>query len=428
MRLFSKIKLTMLENGMGVLTVERQDHNVLVGVMVNTGSVNEIDVPSGTAHFLEHMVFKGTETKPTPFDVASLMESKGGKLNAFTSHRKTAYHVTIGREHAQDGVNMIADMLLNSIFENAEFERERNVVLEEEAMYRDDPKDRALNNVLKASYPEQTLGLPIIGTVETINSITREDLIKFINDYYFPANMISFASGDIDHTEHVEYVRNSAWMNVPNKETVKRPSEVQFNNGIHIENMENRPIAVGVISFPVTDEEYRNGKVNAITSALGGGMTTPLFTEVREKRGLVYSVATFYESEANLLNFIFITSPEKIKSCIEVIKEIMDNIETYVDDHAVSVGKAKIINSFTSVDTKAMSQLMMFGDMYFNNEVITTNGNEFNMIDLTDYCETMINAVTKDNIVEYAKELMIRKPSISVAGGIPDDLNPSTLW
>lgn len=429
MQLFSTIKLTKLSNGMGVLTVERQDHNVVVGVMVNAGSVNELDVPSGTAHYLEHMVFKGTVTKPTPFDVSAMMERKGGKLNAFTSHKKTAYHVTIGREHVQEGVNMIADMLLNSLFDPEEMERERNVVLEEEAMYRDDPKDRALNNIIKVSYQNHTQGKPIIGTVETISSITRDDLLKFINEYYFPANMISFASGDINHEDHVNYVLNSAWMNVQNNDAAKRPTQAVFESNVILDPMENRTISVGVIGFKVTKDEYLSGKVNAITSALGGGMTTPLFTEVREKRSLVYAVSTGYDSESDIVYFIFITTPEKITKCVEVIKELMTNIDSYVDEHAIDVGKAKTKNSFTKIDKNAMCQLMTFGEMYFNGDFIVTDKiNETEVIDIAQVYDNMIDAITKEEISNYAKELLSRQPSIAISGDIPEGLKPEDLW
>jgi len=289
----SRYQLTTLDNGLRVLTAPVESaQSVTCAIMLAAGSRYETPETNGIAHFSEHMFFKGTEKRPTARDISKEIDAIGGEFNAFTGKEYTAYYVKCAAESRDVALDVLADMLRHSKFDPEEIDREKGVIIEEMNMYFDTPRDYIGGVYEELLYGDQPLGWDIIGRKETVRAATRETFTSYLDRWYKPGRMVIGIGGRIGDglIERIEEL----FGDVPAGETGE-PSPIALDgaNGrprvrVHTKQSDQAHICLGVYSYPL--EHPDRYALQVLGNVLGGGMSSRLFTEVRERRGLAYYV------------------------------------------------------------------------------------------------------------------------------------------
>jgi predicted Zn-dependent peptidase len=280
----------VLDNGLRVLTANLPEaQSVTCMVMLSAGSRYETADTNGIAHFSEHMFFKGTERRPSAREIAGEIDAIGGEFNAFTGKEYTAYYVKCAAEHRDVALDVIVDMLRNSRFDSEEIEREKGVIIEEMNMYFDTPRDYIGGVYERLLYGDQPLGWDIIGRKETVRSATRETFVSYLDRWYQPPRMVLGLGGRVgdDVLERAQQLLGD----LPAVETGDPgPVEPHANGRVSVftKQSDQAHIVLGVPSYPL--EHPDRYALQVLSTVLGGGMSSRLFTEVRERRGLAYYV------------------------------------------------------------------------------------------------------------------------------------------
>ena len=284
------IEQTTLPSGLTVVTACLPEFETAsVVVVVRAGSRDEQAANSGVAHFLEHMAFKGTSTR-SAFDIAVEIECLGASVNAFTSQEVTAYHINGLKDSVAEAVGILGDVLTASLFAEADVELERNVIAQEIARNSDDPHAICIEGFLASFYPEQPLGRPVLGDPGFVARAARDDLLAFTGTHYRTQNMVVVAAGNIDHA-WLTGLAARHFAGLPQGERPPTRTAPVYGGGLferRRDDLKQVNVVIGLPSVPVGDPDFRAHKMLSI--ALGGGMSSPLFQEVRQKRGLVYGV------------------------------------------------------------------------------------------------------------------------------------------
>jgi predicted Zn-dependent peptidase len=280
-----------LSNGLRLLTAPMpQAQSVSCFVMLAAGSRYESRETSGIAHFAEHMFFKGTERRPTARDIAGEVDSIGGEFNAFTSKEYTGYYVRCAAEHRDVALDVIVDMLRHSKFDTAEIDREKGVIIEEMNMYYDTPRDFVDGVYEELIYGDHPLGWDIIGRKETVQTATRDMFLDYVGDWYKPSRMVVGVGGQTGDglTERIEKLLGDLEDAPTGSPLPALPSPNGSRVKVHTKQSDQAHICLGVRSRPLTDPSRYILMV--LSTVLGGGMSSRLFTEVRERRGLAYYI------------------------------------------------------------------------------------------------------------------------------------------
>jgi len=286
------VEVTRLPSGLSVVT-DRMPHleSATLGVWVGTGSRNERPDEHGISHLLEHMAFKGTKRRNAR-QIAEAIEAVGGDLNAATSIESTAYYARVLKSDVPLALDVLADILSDSTFEPQELQREQNVIVQEIGAVEDTPDDLVFERMHETAFPGQPVGRSILGTPETVRSIDAARLRAYLARNYRGPNMLVAAAGAIEHETIVaEAEKHFAGFNGP---AAPAPEPARFDGGTRVEkrDLEQVHIALALQGVSTRDEQLYNLQV--FTSVLGGGMSSRLFQEVREKRGLCYSISAFH--------------------------------------------------------------------------------------------------------------------------------------
>jgi len=291
------VRLSRLSNGLRVLadsmdTVE----TVSVGIWVDVGTRHEPASVNGVAHLLEHMAFKGTERR-SALEIASEIEAVGGHLNAYTSREHTAYYAKVLKQDTGLAVDILADILQHSVFDTAELERERAVILQEIGQAQDTPDDIVFDLFQERAYPDQPMGRPVLGRAEIVRAIERETVAGYLKDNYAAPGMLLVAAGNCDHGDLVALAERE-FAGLPRQsqaQSLEARAPARYAGGDHREtrDLEQAHIVLGFPGFAASDPDYPAASV--VSAALGGGMSSRLFQEIREKRGLVYSIYSFVQ-------------------------------------------------------------------------------------------------------------------------------------
>jgi predicted Zn-dependent peptidase len=284
-----------LANGLTVATDAMDSvESVSVGVYVGVGTRQEPEDANGVAHLLEHMAFKGTTTRSAR-EIAEQVEAVGGQMNAHTGREQTAYYVKVLKEDLGLGLEIVADILQNSTYVAEELDRERGVVLQELGQVEDTPDDLIFDRFSETAYPGQALGRPILGRAETIRRLPRESLVGFKRDRYGAANMIVVAAGRVDHAELV--ARAGREFAALKRDAADGIASAEWRGGEwreHDDELEQIHLVIGFPAVSFTDPDY--WAANVLATMLGGGMSSRLFQELRERRGLCYTVSGWESS------------------------------------------------------------------------------------------------------------------------------------
>lgn len=323
------VRKTVLENGITLVTEQiPQFRSCSLGIWAQAGSRHERQEQSGLSHFLEHMLFKGTQRRNAT-QIAEAMDGVGGQLNAFTEKEQTCYYARVMDQHLPMALDILSDMFLNSVFDPHEIEREKGVILEEIKMYDDAPDEMVFDVFTSAVWRGHPLGRSILGTKEVISGLTRERVLEYRNAHYVPPRLLVSAAGHLEHDLLVERV--AGWFNgaplpeppplVPGGTPLAEPCKL-----VQYRDSEQVYLCYGVQGLAVTDE--RRYAMLVLDSVLGGSMSCRLFQEIREKRGLVYSVCTFQNSyrDCGLFGVYAGTSAEKLEEVLRLSRDIIGEV------------------------------------------------------------------------------------------------------
>lgn len=336
------IQKRVLPNGLVVLT-ETMTHvrSVSVGVWVRNGSRREVREENGLAHFMEHMVFKGTERRSAEA-IAREMDSVGGMLDAFTSKEQICFNAKVLDDHLPIAFDVIADLVLRPKFDSEDVKKERQVVLEEIKMDLDNPEYLLHEIFTRGFWPEHPLGRPILGTPETVKRFNREALRKRFQRWFAPDHLVLSAAGNVSHEAVMELVEREFGALQASGES-HEDSAPGTQAPIHVESkrdLEQVHVCIGVPSVPLADE--RRFAVAVMNNLLGGGMSSRLFQNIREKQGLAYAVfseLTPY-SDAGMMTVYAGTAKETVDQVIDmIVKEFGDLKEALVSEEELRRAK-----------------------------------------------------------------------------------------
>jgi predicted Zn-dependent peptidase len=399
--------IVTLPNKLRIAVDEMRDvETVSIGVFVKTGSRNESPEINGISHFLEHMAFKGT-AKRNAKQIAEEFEGIGGRINAYTSKEQTVYYVKVLKQHAEFAVEFLADILQNSTFDKVELEKERGVILQEIAMTNDTPDDIIFDYFQQTAYPTQALGCSILGPVKNIKKFGREDFSSYIGKQYNYGNMALVAAGNIKQGDVVKWAKKYFTTLGTNK--IKNPELGKYRGGDFRKEkkLEQINLAIGFKGTPYVHHEYYTSQILAMI--LGGGMSSRLFQEVREQRGLAYSIYAFNyaHQDCGLFGIYAGTTPDKADELIKATRDEINKICEKITDVELKRVRTQFQAGLLMAKESTSSRMQKLGsDILFLNRIISDN-------------EIMhkVLAVKKSDITKLAeKTFFSHKPTFAAIG------------
>ncbi len=371
------VRISTLANGMRVVS----DHvphleTTSVGVWVNVGTRSETAANNGVSHMLEHMAFKGTKRRDAR-RIAEEIEAVGGHLNAYTSREQTAYFARVMKEDVPLAVDMLADILQHSVFDKAELEREREVVVQEIGQTNDTPDDLVFDHFQAAAYPDQPMGWSILGTAERVRNFRRDDLFAYMAAHYRGPAMVLSAAGHVDHDTLVE-LAEAGFGDLVSGEVESGPPARYVGGPV----LEPRPLdqihfVLGFDGVSFADDEYFAAQVMATVA--GGGMSSRLFQEVRERRGLAYSVYAFATSyvDGGLFTVYAGTGEREIGELVPVVCDELVKVGHDAEEDEIARARAQLksstlmsLESSSSRCEQLARQLLVYGRVIDIPEII----------------------------------------------------------
>jgi predicted Zn-dependent peptidase len=336
------VEIARLPNGLTVITDPMpQLESAALGVWVNTGGRNETEPVMGVSHMLEHMAFKGTERR-TARQIAEEIEAVGGYMNAYTSREQTAFHMRTLKADVPLAIDILADILSQPTFEQSELERERQVVLQEIGQARDTPDDIVFDHLQGVAFPDQPIGWPILGNEGTVSNFSREHLRTYMGTNYRASSMVFVASGAVEHARVLELVTEhfaglTSGAAAPPAGAIYRGGDMRLE-----EDLEQVHVTYAFPSVSNTDPDFYIAQVYA--QALGGGMSSRLFQEVRENRGLCYSIYAFGQSfsDGGILGIYAGTGEAEAEGISAVIAGEMAALAATATDQEIARAKAQM--------------------------------------------------------------------------------------
>ena len=407
---------TILPSGLRIVTEEVSTvRSAAIGIWVNVGSRDEGSTTAGASHFLEHLLFKGTKNR-TALDISSSIEAVGGEMNAFTSKEYTCFYARVIDTDLPLAIDVISDLITSSIVQADDVEAEANVVLEEIAMRDDDPSDLIHDLFLETYYGNTALGKPILGTVESIKGMSRNTVYNYYKKKYLPQDIVVAVAGNIKHKQIVKLVESALSRDgfLDGKKSEFRirssaPVKVLGRGkvGIIDRKTEQAHLLYGVDGVGRNDE--RRFALSILASALGGGMSSRLFQEIREKRGLAYSVYAYIQQFAGTgsLSFYAGCQPQKAEEVISIIKQITHEVaKSGLSEEEINRAKGAVRGALVLSQEDTGSRMNRIG----KSELV------YGEIMSFDEILKRVSNVTHDEIREIASELLTASPTLAVVG------------
>ena len=407
------VKVTRLANGLTVATDAMAGvESATVGVWVGAGARHEPAEVNGIAHLLEHMAFKGTERR-SALAIAEEIEAVGGYLNAYTTREHTAYYARVLSGDVPIAVDILADILQHSTFDPAELERERAVILQEIGQAEDTPDDIIFDHLQLTAFPEQALGRPILGSPEIVRRLGRDAVHSYMKTRYGASSMILVGAGRVEH-EALVRLAETHFADLPAEADLARePATFVGGERRDRKELEQVHLVLGFAGLPHTDPDYYAASV--YSTLIGGGMSSRLFQEVREKRGLVYSVYSFTNSyfDGGLFGIYAGTGEAQAAETLRVIADELararDDVTEEELNRARAQVKAGLLMGRESTGARAeqlAQQLMIFGRPLPVAEIVAE-----------------LEAVDRARIARMAERLTSSPPAFAALGPI-DGLGP----
>lgn len=409
------VRRTVLPGGLRVVTeAVPAVRSVSIGVWAGVGSRDESGAQAGASHFLEHLLFKGTKRREA-FDISAEIESGGGELNAFTGKESTCFYARVLDTDLPLAVDVLMDLVLSSQIRAADYSAERDVILEEIAMHLDEPADAVHDGFAAALYGGGPLGRPILGTVESIGSMSRETVADYYRDRYSLPNLVVAVAGSLDHEAVVQAVAKA--LDVAGlSATTGQPSPPRISalTGsvakpllLTQRPVEQAHLVLGVPGVRLTDD--RRFAVGVLNAVLGGGMSSRLFQEVREKRGLAYSVYSFASqySDSGMFGVYAGCLPQKVGEVLEVCRgELARVAESGLTAAEVSQGRGQLAGSLVLRQEDTSSRMSRLGKSeLFHGEWLSL-----------DEVLARVEAVSEADVATVAADLLQADTTLAVVG------------
>ena len=402
--------LTTLDNGVRVISDQMAGlATASVGIWVDCGSRYEIPALNGAAHLLEHMVFKGTTTRSAE-QIAREIEAVGGQINAYTGREQTGFYVKLLAGDLPLGVDILSDLLVNPAIDQQELDKERNVVIQEIGMVEDTPDDIIYDHFQGCAFPDQGVGRPILGTRETVSSMSRDDLHGFLTRHYAANRMVVAGAGMIDHDRLVDLAHARLGHLGPARPDV--PMSAIWQGGeVRVED--DLEQIHWLLGFPSIDHhDPMLYPLQAFSTILGGGMSSRLFQEIREKRGLVYSIYSYLTpfNDGGVFGIYAGTDPGMIAELVPVVCDQLAGIADNITDEEVNRAKAQLRAGVLMSLESSMSR----AEFWANNVMI------FNQPPTVADITAKIDAIDRASIRAAASKILSGTPIMAAMGKLHD--------
>jgi predicted Zn-dependent peptidase len=409
------VRRTVLPSGLRIVTEEVSSvRSAAVGIWVNVGSRDESPAVAGASHFLEHLLFKGTTTR-TALEISSSIESVGGEMNAFTGKEYTCFYARVIDTDLPMAIDVIADLITSSLVTASDVDAERKVVLEEIAMRDDDPSDLVHDLFSDTYYGDTQLGRSILGSVASINEMSRKSVFNYYKKKYVPQDLVVAVAGNIKHKTVVDMVTQA--LSLGGFLDVTGVPQVRLNKAIRVKEQRS----VGLISRKteqahmfygvagVSREDDRRFTMGILSAALGGGMSSRLFQEIREKRGLAYSVYSYSQQFAGsgLLGFYAGCHPTKAVEVVEIIREVLHGVaENGMTSEEIARAKGAVKGSLVLSQEDSGSRMSNIG----KSEIVYGEVMSF------DEILKKVSDVTPIAVRQLAGEILLQRPTLALVG------------
>ncbi len=387
-----------LANGLRVVLVPCEAESVAFGLFIASGSRHETDAVAGISHFIEHMLFKGTPTRK-PIDITRAIEGRGGNFNACTGEESTCYYAHLPHEYLKEAVEILSDMYLNATLDPEEFAREKEVVLEEIKMYADEPDSVAMENLQRALFPQHPLGRPVAGSAASLLPLTPADLKAYIRSHYVLSQTVAVVVGRFNEKDALKFIEKA----LVGRQTAARPSapSAPFLPVVNEcfatkEAIHQVQLALGYRTFGVTDP--RKYAAVVLDAMLGRGMSSRLFQEVREKRGLSYDISSrlHFFDDAGMLTITAGVDPRKANLALKIIeREVAKLCQKRVSATELKRTKEFLVGNFRLSHERIVSKLFFYGSTVLS----------FNRLLTTDEQVAGVRAVTAADVHAVAQDI-----------------------
>ena len=409
------VRRTVLPSGLRIVTEEVPSvRSAAIGIWVNIGSRDETPVVAGASHFLEHLLFKGTKRR-NALEISSSLESVGGEMNAFTSKEYTCFYARVIDTDLPLAIDVISDLITSSVITALDVDAERKVVLEEIAMRDDDPSDLVHDLYAETYYGDTQLGRPILGTIKSITDMTRNNVFNYYKKKYLPQDLVVAVAGNIKHKRVVAMVEEA--LSRENFLDIKGIPQLRENTPV-----KTRPVnSVGLINRKteqahifygmegVARSDERRFAMGVLASALGGGMSSRLFQEIREKRGLAYSVYAYAQQFAGSgqIGFYAGSKPTNAIEVVEIIREVLADVAANgMSQEEIERAKGAVRGSLVLSQEDSASRMSRIG----KNEIV------YGQIMGFDEILKSIASVTPDDVQKIASEYLVKEPTLALVG------------
>jgi len=409
------IRRTTLPSGLRVISEQVPgQRSATIGVWVGVGSRDESPALHGCSHFLEHLLFKGTPER-SALEISIALDAVGGEFNAFTAKEYTCFHARVLDEDLPLAVDVLGDMITSSLITDEDVDAERDVILDEIAMHDDDPDDVAHNLFSSLAWGDSPLGRPIAGTAASIESMTREQIRRFYKRHYRPERMVISVAGNVDHAKVVRLVRSAFSRRdflagtaepVAQRQT-STPRKVGTGIAEATRQFEQVNVVLGVQGL--TRSDPRRFALGVLNAALGGGTSSRLFQEVREKRGLAYSVFSFASQhvDAGLVGVSVGCLPNKLEQVLDVVRaELAKIAQDGIDLEELTRGKGQLKGGLVLGLEDSASRMTRLGKSELVDDELLS----------IDEVLARIDGVTLDDVRLLAAELFSQPEILAVVG------------
>ena len=409
------VKRSVHSSGLRIVTEEVPSvRSAAVGIWVNVGSRDEAPATAGASHFLEHLLFKGT-TSRTALEISSSIESVGGEMNAFTSKEYTCFYARVIDTDLPMAIDVVSDLITSSIVTALDVDAERKVVLEEIAMRDDDPSDLVHDLFSDTYYGDTAIGRPILGTIDSIKGMSRSTVFNYYKKKYLPQDLVVAVAGNIKHKRVVAMVEEALSRDNFLDELgapVLRPNTPVKNSkqqsvGLLYKKSEQAHMFYGMEGVARADD--RRFAMGVLSAALGGGMSSRLFQEIREKRGLAYSVYAYAQQFAGsgVLGFYAGCNPTKAIEVVEIIRSVLSDVaDNGMTHEEIERAKGAVRGSLVLSQEDSGSRMSRIG----KNEIVYGQ-----VMDFDDILKA-ISRVSATDIREIAGEFLVKTPTLALVG------------
>ena len=406
-----------LDNGVRIIC-EKIPHvrSVSLGVWVGAGSRNEKKEINGVSHFIEHMLFKGTQ-KRSAKEIAESIDSIGGQINALTGKECTCYYTKTLDTHIDIAIDVLTDMFFNSVFSKKDIDIERKVVIEEISMYEDSPEDLVHDYLPEAVWENDSIGMPILGTYECLQNIDRDTIVDYISQNYLPENTVIAVAGNYGENALMESIKRNFGSWRSNKVPVNQFSKASFkvSKKIKQKDIEQIHICLGFEGIEHGNDDLYS--LLAINNVFGGGMSSRLFQKIREEMGLVYSIYSYPSSyrNAGLFTIYAGMNPEHQETFLKLVMEEIKVLRKYgISPDELAKSKEQLKGSYILGLESTSSRMNSLGKSELMLGIINTPEEVLNKIDA-------VNSEKVDDIIK--KVFQIEKISLAAVGNIKEDIN-----